>query len=166
MGYGSGQVERLLDEKYSGKIKLHMINTAGKSTVQAVKTAMCDETEILAVECNCICTHPLDEIIKVHLSHDTFCTALTYDTENKPAGIYIVKRELFESLNPEKPMDMTEDIIPEAVKSGEAVLLDGKGYYKRASGAAVGRKGDPICAGAVIFLSGNPGEPGSGTAGD
>lgn len=62
--------------------------------MQAVKTAMCDETEILAVECNCICTHPLDEIIKVHLSHDTFCTALTYDTENKPAGIYIVKREL------------------------------------------------------------------------
>lgn len=64
------------------------------------------------------------------MSHDTFCTALTYDTENKPAGIYIVKRELFESLNPEKPTDMTEDIIPEAVKSGEAVLLDGKGYYK------------------------------------
>lgn len=131
VGYGSEQVERLLDEKYSGKIKLHMINTAGKSTVQAVRTAMCDETEILAVECNCICTHPLDEIIKVHLSHDTFCTALTYDTENKPSGIYIVKRELIESLNPEKPMDMTEDIIPEAVKSGEAVLLDGKGYYKR-----------------------------------
>lgn len=131
VGYGSEQVERLLDEKYSGKIKLHMINTAGKSTVQAVRTAMCDETEILAVECNCICTHPLDEIIKVHLSHDTFCTALTYDTENKPAGIYIVKRELFDSLNPEKPIDMTEDIIPEAVKSGEAVLLDGKGYYKR-----------------------------------
>lgn len=94
VGYGSEQVERLLDEKYSGKIKLHMINTAGKSTVQAVRTAMCDETEILAVECNCICTHPLDEIIKVHLSYDTFCTALTYDTENKPAGIYIVKREL------------------------------------------------------------------------
>ena len=87
VGYGSEQVERLLDEKYSGKIKLHMINTAGKSTAQAVRTAMCDETEILAVECNCICTHPLDEIIKVHLSHDTFCTALAYDTENKPAGI-------------------------------------------------------------------------------
>ena len=95
VGYGSKQVERLLDEKYSGKIKLHMINTAGKSTVQAVRTAMCDETEILAVECNCICTHPLDEIIKVHLSHDTFCTALTYDTENKPAGIYIVKKRAF-----------------------------------------------------------------------
>lgn len=131
VGYGSEQVERLLDEKYSGKIKLHMINTAGKSTAQAVRTAMCDETEILAVECNCICTHPLDEIIKVHLSHDTFCTALAYDTENKPAGIYILKRELFDSFNPEKPTDMTEDIIPEAVKSGEAVLLDGKGYYKR-----------------------------------
>ena len=31
VGYGSEQVERLLDEKYSGKIKLHMINTAGKN---------------------------------------------------------------------------------------------------------------------------------------
>ncbi len=131
VGYGSEQVERLLDEKYSGNIKLHMINTAGKSTAQAVKTAMGDETEALAVECNCICTHPIDELIKAHLNHDILCTALTYDTENRPAGIYIVKRELFDSINPEKPMDMTDDIILEAVKSGEAVLLDGKGYYKR-----------------------------------
>ena len=50
VGYGSEQVERLLDEKYSGKIKLRIVNTAGKSTAQTVRTAMGNETEVLAVE--------------------------------------------------------------------------------------------------------------------
>ena len=133
VGYGSVQTERLLDEKYSGKMNLHIINTAGLATAQAVRAAMNDENEVLVAECNLLCGHSIDEFMAEHSKHDALCTALTFDfdTENAPSGIYIVKRELFDSFNLEKAADMTGDIIPETVKSGDAVLVSGKGYYKR-----------------------------------
>ena len=76
VGYGSEQTERLLDEKYSGKMKLHIVNTAGLGTAQAVRAAMDDENEVLVAECNLLCGHSIGELMAEHSKHDTLLASL------------------------------------------------------------------------------------------
>ena len=92
VGYGSKQVERLLDEKYSGKIKLQMRTPQAKALRRLLEQQCAMKQKFLPWNVTVYAPTLLMKIIKVHLSHDTFCTALTYDTENKPACIYSEKR--------------------------------------------------------------------------